>query len=214
MQPPRARIRGAWCRRRALGALLAAALAGALRSASGADAAPRIADDDSSGAALRSGGASAALRAPATLAAPRVASDGPAAGASDGENAMRRGAPRAAPRSATARAAPPVCSAQGALTALARLRVSIAYGGRQRFFLLFLPARFDDAAAGASPGLPLLLALHGAGSGALNFMDGGACAALRSSRSRSAAAARRASRAVLQGLAQKTYCLGRSLGTY
>jgi poly(3-hydroxybutyrate) depolymerase len=58
------------------------------------------------------------------------------------------------------------------LTALTRLNVSLSFGGVPRFFLLTLPSGFDDAAPQAEP-LPLLVALHGAGSSAALFLDGG-----------------------------------------
>jgi hypothetical protein len=65
--------------------------------------------------------------------------------------------------------AAPRCTASAPLAAQTRLNVSMDIGGRSRFFLLQLPQGYDTKAS------PLLLVLHGAGSTAAGFLDGGAC---------------------------------------
>ena len=60
------------------------------------------------------------------------------------------------------------CRASGPLAPRTRLNVTLQSGGRERSFLLSLPDNF----ANAQPAL--LLALHGAGTKAEEFLDGGA----------------------------------------
>jgi poly(3-hydroxybutyrate) depolymerase len=59
------------------------------------------------------------------------------------------------------------CRASGELAAGTRLNVTLQSGGRERSFLLSLPADFKTAQPA------LLLALHGAGTKAEEFLDGG-----------------------------------------
>jgi hypothetical protein len=74
------------------------------------------------------------------------------------------GAGAPSPSAAAAR-----CTASGPLEAGKRLNVSMDVGGRQRSFLL--PKDFKAAPS------PLMFALHGAGSTAAGFLDGGASCA-------------------------------------
>ena len=77
-------------------------------------------------------------------------------------------APIAAQAPAPAPAPGVSCRASGALAPRTRLNVTLMSGGRERSCLLSLP---DDFAT-AQPAL--LLALHGAGTKADEFLDGGA----------------------------------------
>jgi hypothetical protein len=134
--------------------------------------------------ALIGGAAQHALSA--TGGALRTGADATRAGAdaaSDAaQQALSRAKERVSPRRSIAAAAaapapspevaePPRCTASGPLAAQKRLNVSMDFGGRSRFFLLELPQGYD-----ATPS-PLMLVLHGAGSTAAGFLDGGACVA-------------------------------------
>ena len=68
------------------------------------------------------------------------------------------------------------CRASGPLAPGTRLNVTLQSGGRERSFLLSLPTDF------ASKQPSLLLALHGAGTKADEFLDGGAHIALSAHR--------------------------------